>query len=199
MKSIKKQLIFGLTFLSLSTFVACGGGTQKTDSAEDKTEDSNKSKHEVVEFNATESAVVGDLVDAYLVLKEALVNDDETAANKAAERLNESAKDIEVSEFEESVHVELNEALAEFDKMTAEMLDSDIKEQRAVFEEMTTTFRAILKMVGVDRTLYVQYCPMYNGNKGGYWLSDKAEIFNPLFGSSMLNCGVVKLEIKTQK
>jgi hypothetical protein len=57
---------------------------------------------------------------------------------------------------------------------------------------MTKDFMDILAITGTDRTLYQQYCPMYNKNKGGYWLSDSQEIKNPLFGSKMLTCGSVK-------
>ena len=40
--------------------------------------------------------------------------------------------------------------------------------------------------------LYLEYCPMANGNTGGYWLSNEKEIRNPYFGDKMLKCGSVK-------
>ena len=69
---------------------------------------------------------------------------------------------------------------------------SEIVHQREHFEGMAKDFMDILAITGTDRTLYQQYCPMYNKNKGGYWLSDSQEIKNPLFGSKMLTCGSVK-------
>lgn len=44
--------------------------------------------------------------------------------------------------------------------------------------------------------LYVQYCPMFEGDKGGSWLSISKDIKNPYFGDMMLSCGEVKKEIK---
>ena len=52
--------------------------------------------------------------------------------------------------------------------------------------------KEIVKLSDTDRKLYLQYCPMYANNTGGYWLSEEEQVLNPLFGSKMLKCGVVK-------
>lgn len=39
-------------------------------------------------------------------------------------------------------------------------------------------------------------CPMFEGDKGGSWLSISKDIKNPYFGDMMLSCGEVKKEIK---
>ena len=50
-----------------------------------------------------------------------------------------------------------------------------------------------LKTFGIDTgTVYYQYCPMANGDKGAYWLSTIKEIKNPYFGDAMLSCGETK-------
>ncbi|MFT5970040.1 MAG: Cu(I)/Ag(I) efflux system membrane fusion protein, partial [Flavobacteriales bacterium] len=41
-------------------------------------------------------------------------------------------------------------------------------------------------------TLYLQFCPMANSNKGGYWLSQEKEVKNPYFGLNMLKCGTIE-------
>ena len=45
--------------------------------------------------------------------------------------------------------------------------------------------------------VYIEFCPMANDNKGGYWLSTEEKIQNPYFGKKMLKCGEVKATIKT--
>ena len=74
---------------------------------------------------------------------------------------------------------------------------SSIEEVREKFRqisitmiEMTNTFNPF------DKTLYIQYCPMADNDKGADWLSLEKEIKNPYFGKSMLKCGEVKKEIK---
>lgn len=43
-----------------------------------------------------------------------------------------------------------------------------------------------------DETLYVDYCPMANNNKGAFWLSQSEEIRNPFMKEAMRSCGEVK-------
>ena len=45
-------------------------------------------------------------------------------------------------------------------------------------------------------TLFVEFCPMADNDRGANWLSKNKEIKNPYFGTSMLKCGEVKDEIK---
>ena len=42
------------------------------------------------------------------------------------------------------------------------------------------------------KILYLDFCPMANNNKGGFWLNIEKEIKNPYFGSSILKCVSVK-------
>jgi len=44
---------------------------------------------------------------------------------------------------------------------------------------------------GVERTIYVQHCPMANNNQGALWLSVDKEIRNPYFGEAMPDCGSI--------
>ena len=42
-----------------------------------------------------------------------------------------------------------------------------------------------------ENTIYLEFCPMANQDKGGYWLSFDDQIRNPYFGEQMLMCGEV--------
>ena len=41
----------------------------------------------------------------------------------------------------------------------------------------------------LEQTLYIQYCPMANSNRGATWISQFNDIKNPYFGNAMLSCG----------
>ena len=71
-----------------------------------------------------------------------------------------------------------------------------IATQRLHFEALSQRMIELIAITGTPKTLYQQYCPMYNQNEGGTWLSDSQSIRNPLFGSEMLACGRVQREIK---
>jgi Cu(I)/Ag(I) efflux system membrane fusion protein len=52
-------------------------------------------------------------------------------------------------------------------------------------------------MFGLEgRTVYYQFCPMMNNNKGAYWLSETSDIRNPYYGDAMLTCGETKDTLK---
>jgi len=70
------------------------------------------------------------------------------------------------------------------------MESNDISDQRVSFAEFNSTFYNSLKTFGLHHgTVYYQYCPMTNGDKGAFWLSTFKEIKNPYFGEVMLSCG----------
>jgi Cu(I)/Ag(I) efflux system membrane fusion protein len=48
----------------------------------------------------------------------------------------------------------------------------------------------------MGKTVYYQFCPMYDNNKGGYWLSETEEIRNPYFGKEMISCGETRELLK---
>ena len=48
----------------------------------------------------------------------------------------------------------------------------------------------LITLFGTNKTLYQYFCPMYNNNKGGVWLTEIKEIKNPYFGSKMLKCSI---------
>jgi hypothetical protein len=140
----------------------------------------------------SENKSISQLIDQYLVIKNALVQDDSRAAASAGQKLAEEASSIDVNTFEVSKQPEIKEILEVVKEHGEHIAKSEIVHQREHFEGMAKDFMDILAITGTDRTLYQQYCPMYNKNKGGYWLSDSQEIKNPLFGSKMLTCGSVK-------
>jgi len=67
---------------------------------------------------------------------------------------------------------------------------SNIATQRISFAEFNDALYATVKEFGLHQgMIYYQYCPMANGDKGAYWLSNIEEIANPYFGDEMLRCG----------
>ena len=122
------------------------------------------------------------VVSAYLELKDALVNTDGTAASNAAISLNKT--------IGSSPNELLKSILSESKKIAS---SSDVEIQRTVFTNLSDYVYELAKSTDASEvTLYKQYCPMANGNKGGNWLSSTKEIRNPYFGKMMMSCGSTK-------
>jgi hypothetical protein len=72
----------------------------------------------------------------------------------------------------------------------------DIKTQRAAFLILSKDIIALIKGPKFKTTpIYVDYCPMADDGKGGYWLSVNKAIENPYFPEHMKECGQVKEQI----
>lgn len=200
--------VLTLAFLAFSG-LSCKDNAQKGDSHEghrnegmhqEGTADGSMQDHSQIDPGAMNhgahakgsSAIVAD----YLALKNALVSDDEKAAAQAGTKLENSLKQFDAGKFTDVQQAELRDILEDATEHAAYISRSEMALQREHFEGLSNDFIDLLAITGSDQTLYVEYCPMYNNNKGGQWLSASKEIRNPYFGSAMLTCGTVQKEIR---
>lgn len=149
-------------------------------------------------ITVTQSTYTSSILNAYLSIKEALTNDDQQATSKAGTQLANSTNSFDISSFTDDKQKELNEIMEVVKEHGEHIAKSEIGHQRGHFEMLARDIKDLVVIAGSDRTLYQQYCPMYNDNKGGTWLSASNEVKNPLFGSKMLKCGKVQQEITVQ-
>jgi hypothetical protein len=122
--------------------------------------------------------------NAYLHLKDDLVNTDGKAAQQSATTLAQNLGTIKgCTEAQE-----LSQKIA---------ATNDIKSQRSFFLQVSQDIIPLVKGIkSPEAPIYVAYCPMANEGNGGYWLTAKKEIKNPYYGKDMLECGEIKEEIK---
>lgn len=126
------------------------------------------------------------LYQKYLLLKDALAQDNTASAAQAAEDL---AKAVPTKGFQA-----LQANLIQLKKKAEAIATSNnIKTQRAHFYAVSDEMIIIAGKSILSRDdIFVQYCPMAKG----HWLSDSKKIVNPYYGSEMLACGYIKEEIK---
>lgn len=134
------------------------------------------------------------LTNAYLKLKNALVETDSKNANSSIATVLNSLKKINSDLLNEEAYDFWQEQLHIMESHANEMKTSkDVEEQRNQFYHFSNALIKSVKSLGVwGSTFYVQYCPMANQDKGAYWLSAEHYIKNPYFGDKMLKCGMVK-------
>lgn len=129
----------------------------------------------------TDSAMTA-LAKKYLLVKDALVESNAGAAQKAAEELAVLIKN--------NSRLKGGSLLKHAQEIAA---GSDLEKQRSAFSNLSVSFR---KTIGnkntTGMTLYYMYCPM----KKAWWLSAEQAVRNPYYGSKMLSCGSVKETIR---
>lgn len=143
-----------------------------------------------------ENSRVGNIVQNYLQVKDALVNDNQEKAASAGGRLAAAFEDFDVEGSEAGQQQEIDDIIEDAKEHAEHIAESDISHQREHFDILSKDVNDLIAITGTERKLYQAYCPMYNNNKGAIWLSESEEIRNPYYGQSMLNCGEVQEEIE---
>ena len=138
------------------------------------------------------------LIENYMLIKNALVNDQFEHWQHQIEANNNALKNIDMRLFKGDAHgvwMENNKKLESVLKLLKS--SKDITSARKHFKAYSDEMLVLMKTFGVvDKTVFVQRCPMANNDKGADWLSFEKEIRKPYFGMNMLKCGEVKMEIK---
>ncbi len=149
-----------------------------------------------VEHSKSASAII----DNYLALKDALVQEDSKNAASLGKKLFDDFAKFDLSVQAKQQQNELAEIIEDASEHAKHISENskDIGHQREHFEILSKDVKDLVIITGSDRTLYQEFCPMYNNNKGGAWLSTSKDIKNPYFGSKMLKCGSVQQMISVK-
>ena len=135
----------------------------------------------------------------YILLKDALIASATEEAKKMAVQMHMSLEKVDMKLLhEKKAHENWMGLLKTLQsKSKAISITDDIKKQREAFKPLSNHLIMAVEVFGINETTYKQFCPMADGDKGGYWLSKEAKVLNPYFGEMMLKCGSVKKTINT--
>jgi len=200
-KSIKMKTSLLILFLTASViFVACNSNNTSKESAANNTDPTSQVAKTNDSDGQKNAGTVNDVVSGYLNLKNSLTNDDGKQAADAPNEVAEALTKIDESTFTPEQKKVYDDAKDDI-KEHAEHIEanaSNIEHQREHFDLLSQDIIDLVKASGSSRTLYKDFCPMYNNKKGASWLSETKEIKNPYYGKKMSECGVVKEEIKAK-
>ena len=144
------------------------------------------------------AASVNEVVTHYLHVKNALADDNDKEAAKAANQMATAIGKVDHASLKEDqmkLYMDVAESLKEHAEHTAANA-GNIVHQREHFVMMSEDMYDLVKGFGAEQALYVDHCPMANKNKGANWLSEKKEISNPYMGKKMPKCGKVEKVIQ---
>jgi len=141
------------------------------------------------EFKKQLSAVY----NAYIPVKNALVNSDGEATQKKAKSLLKNLDQVQMELLEGDAQIQWVNYLKPMKRAMNQMIaTNNIAIQRNAFITLSNELFKSLKAFQLqDIKAYYQFCPMANSNNGAFWLSNEDEIRNPYYGEAMLTCGEV--------
>ena len=196
----KTIILLSLALVSWGAFAQHDHSKMNHSTDGHSTMESKKTNKNMVEstIKVEQSKSASAIIDNYLALKDALVQDDSKNAASIGKKLFDAFAKFDISAQAKQQQKELTEIIEDASEHAEHISENskDIGHQRKHFEILSKDIKDLVIITGSDRTLYQSFCPMYNNNKGGAWLSNSKEIKNPYFGSKMLKCGSVQQEIK---
>lgn len=196
------KTFFSALFMAVSILItACSDNSTKTDEKVTNNKDTVSTSAAVNNPEPQTSVTTHDIVTGYLNLKNALANDNGKEAAEAANTIKSSLEKMNEDAFtpeQKKTYVDVRDDLKEHAEHIASN-SSNIAHQREHFDMISQDMIDLVKSTGSAQTLYKDYCPMYNNNKGASWLSETKEIKNPYLGKKMPTCGEVKEEIKAKE
>ncbi|WP_034918863.1 DUF3347 domain-containing protein [Gillisia sp. CAL575] len=205
MKNIKSILSVMLITILTFTVTSCRDTKKEDDNGMDH--DDMEMEHDDMDMNdssmnsaenkgMTQDKSASDaIVTNYLEIKNALVADNTEAAASSGGKLVSVFEAFEVSNYSEAEQKELKEIIENAKEQAEHIADSPVDHQREHFEILSKDVVDLIAITGTNKTLYQDFCPMYNDGKGAIWLSEIKEIKNPFYGSKMLTCGTMQKEI----
>ncbi|SFS48631.1 efflux RND transporter periplasmic adaptor subunit [Lutibacter maritimus] len=134
---------------------------------------------------------LNNVFEIYLNLKDALVADNGNKAKTAAQNLLKQLSKVNMKLLTNNeAHTQWMVIHTKIKTLTTYVSETyDIEIQRDHFKDISTQLIKAIKLFGINKMVYEQFCPMANDDHGAYWLSTSAAINNPYFGSKMLKCG----------
>lgn len=129
------------------------------------------------------------VINPYLQMKDAFVASDPEQVAKYALITKRSMESLNTNTLGKMEQAHLMTSIQMLEAITE---NESLENQRAHFVLLNENLVPVVSNLhGLNKTLYVQRCPMANNNKGAVWLSTEKDIRNPYFGDQMLSCGSV--------
>ena len=136
---------------------------------------------------------LGELTEAYIILKDAFVQTDPSAAVAAAMSFSTTLAQVDETLLVGDAQAYWLKKWKNLQKHSEKIAKiGDVEKQRKQFQGVTKLLIPSLQAFGVEgTTIYIQHCPMAFNNRGADWLSTEEQIRNPYFGDKMMKCGSV--------
>ncbi len=169
-----KKIFFGFAVIAI-TASGCNSGTDTSVKNEKKDDSTLKNNSSTTSSNNSDTKVDGsmkEMVTQYLQMKNALANDNAKDAATAGKAFVESMGKMDKNSLTGDKKKKWDD-MSDDAKEMAEHISTNagkIDHQREHFDMLSTDMYEMVKTFGAGQTLYLDFCPIYNNNKGkGYY------------------------------
>ncbi len=189
-----------------------GKGTLSNQLPQEKTGDMHKQHNRLAENFSHKDIVILDqpyqpanetkaelekVIEAYLLVKDALVKDDELATDKAVKFMAEKVAAVIPTKLDSNGLEAWKNHQSLYEAKLKEMLHiKGLENKRSYFSHISEIMYCTIKSFSLKQgNLFAIFCPMAFDGKGAYWITDSKVIQNPYMGTKMSTCGEFKEEL----
>lgn len=205
-----KKIFFAVSVIALILVTACNNNDKSSkgndmskmnDTVKIATGDTTQIVEVTHSFNNVDpklTASIKTIVDHYLHIKNALVNNSGSEAANGGKAMADAMSKVDKSLLtaeQKKLYDDIEDDLKEHAEHIGENAGR-IEHQREHFTMMSEDVYDLVKAFGAGQVLYHDHCPMANDSKGAMWLSEIKEIKNPYYGGKMNDCVKVMEVIK---
>ncbi len=148
---------------------------------------------------ATFKQQLGEVLDRYFKLQDALARDDFKSAKTIGPQLERAVKQVDMKPLDDEAHAIWMRILDTMNGGLSKILKADdITDIRTGFEPISVGLTEAVAKLGVQTAgpIFEMYCPMAFDDKGATWLQKDEDLRNPYFGAAMMKCGEVNRRLK---
>lgn len=205
-KSILNVAIAGVFAMGLTMLVSCGDSNKPEHNEVHEHHHAEGEGHEhtgggkhhenTAVFEGEKVTDLSLILDGYLQLKNALVEDNAENAAQASIKLLSAFNGFDMA-------VVPSDKLDEFMEIVEDAVENaehisenanNIGHQREHLVPLSEDMNDLIEIIGTNQKLYLAHCPMADAGKGATWVSEVKEIQNPYMGAKMPKCGKVQKE-----
>ena len=224
---LRKRFLQLVSLSVIFLLTACGGGNQKANKQgempaehgtmanqlpQGNTTDMHKQHNSLAEnfshkdivilehpYQLTEATKteMEQVIDAYLLLNDAFVKDDEQATEKATVLMAEKVAAVIPNKLDgKGLQAWQNHQKVYKAKLKEMQHIKGLDNKRTYFSHISEIMYCTIKSFRLKQgNIFAIFCPMAFDSKGAYWISDSKSILNPYMGAKMPTCGEVKEEL----
>lgn len=139
-------------------------------------------------------AEIGEMLNAYLAVKDALANDQFNRAQDSMRSFEDVINAVDTKLLPADVREKWSEFFSNFQVAIAETDQAkNLETFRQCFAVVSEAMAMAVKTFDIypPHVVYLIHCPMAFENRGANWLQKEKEVQNPYFGQAMLGCGEI--------
>ena len=162
--------------MGLSLLLSCSNNSNEENKQSHEESLANTNTSSFKDLDSNVAMQLNQVIEHYIHLKNGMVTSNIAEAKAGAKGMLHAITAIDTLKFTHDQTKAYNELIGKIKENAAHIMGSDdIEKQRGHLNPLSENTFNLIKTFGSSKTVYYEFCPMANNNRGGHWLSEGNE------------------------